>query len=250
MVIDDQSINLNEVDQDGGNTIFLYIINDFEMMKLFTERLEMNSEALKIQNSDLETPIDILEFKNAQKFFAKFPEWREILLDLSQDYEDFCVVIEYIKSYWYSKDDYNHNSPIFHAVNQVKNVDYASKMPSTPSIKLIELIAHHKLINLYEVDTKIFKDTIFHITSNGPIPMVWQFFRERLEEDPKLLNVHNSRKETPIDYLIRNQWFKSLEFLLSKEHFDEVFDFQDIKGQTYLHASKCGKIIKQKNQCQ
>ena len=64
MVIDDQSINLNEVDQDGGNTIFHYIINDFEMMKLFTERLEMNSEALKIQNSDLETPIDILEFKN------------------------------------------------------------------------------------------------------------------------------------------------------------------------------------------
>ena len=139
LVIDDQSINLNEVDQDGGNTIFHYIINDFEMMKLFTERLEMNSEALKIQNSELETPIDRLEFKNAQKFFAKFPEWREILLDLSQDYEDFCVVIEYIKSYWYSKDDYNHNSPIFQAVNQVKNVNYASRMPSTPSIKLIAL---------------------------------------------------------------------------------------------------------------
>ena len=243
LVIDDQSINLNEVDQDGGNTIFHYIINDFEMMKLFTERLEMNSEALKIQNSELETPIDRLEFKNAQKFFAKFPEWREILLDLSQDYEDFCVVIEYIKSYWYSKDDYNHNSPIFHAVNQVKNVKYASKMPSTPSIKLIALIAHHKLINLYEVDTKDVQNTIFHIISNGPIPIVWQFFRERLEEDPKLLNVQNSWKETPIDYLIRNQWFKSLEFLLSKEHFDEVFDFQDIKGQTYLHKAINAKLV-------
>ena len=244
LVIDHQSINLNEVDQEEGNTIFHYIINDFEMMKLFTKRLRINSEALKIRNNDLETPIDKLDFEKSEEFFAKFPEWREILLDLSQDYDNFCLVLKYIMSYWYGDDDVNHNSPIFHAVHQVyvsKPSKHELKKHTTRSIEVIKLIAHHKLINLYETDQS--KQTIFHIICESQInkkavPVAWEFFRERLEEDPKLLNVQDCWKKTPITCLIDVQGLKTLKTILDNEHLVEVFDFQNINGQTYLHQTR------------
>ena len=82
MVINDPSINLDEVEQDRGNSIFHYIINDSEMMELFTGRLIMDSKVLKIQNADLETPIDKLEFKKSEEFFSKFPEIENLICQL------------------------------------------------------------------------------------------------------------------------------------------------------------------------
>ena len=251
MVIDDPSINLDEVEQDGGNTIFHYIINDSEMMELFTRRLILDSndsKVLKIQNDDLETPIDKLEFKKSEEFFSKFPEWREIFKDLSEDYEGFRLVFKFIMK-WYG-DHVNLNSPIFHAVIQAhipttwpywgydsNNIELIKDHYN--DIKLIKLIASHKLINLYEVDTELSKDTIFHIVCRSEMTKkyLWPLFIERIIEDPKLLNVQNEVLETPVDILIHHRSIKRLEFLLNNEDLDEAFEFQDNKGQTYLHKA-------------
>ena len=248
LVIDDPSINLDEVEQDRGNTIFHYIINDSEMMELFTGRLIVDSKVLKIQNADLETPIDKLEFKKSEEFFSKFPEWREIFKDLSEDYEGFRLVFKFIMK-WYG--DYeNLNSPIFHAVIQAhitttwpywgydsNNIKLIKDHYN--DIKLIKLIASHKLINLYEVETELSKDTIFHIVCRSEMTKkyLWPLFIERIIDDPKLLNVQNEVLETPVDILIHHRSIKRLEFLLNNEDLDEAFEFQDNKGQTYLHKA-------------
>ena len=245
IIVDCKLINLHEVDQEG-NTIFHYIINESDVMRLFADRLKQNAEVLKIQNANLQTPIDKLQFGEENDLFIKFPEWREILLHLTQNYEDYQLVEKYIRKTYNSRtsDEFRMASlckePLQYDVIGLHIPGLRVKRQSE-HLDFIKVIAKQEVLDKYLTDPTSWFYNIFHQICNysgdnksiGPIA----FFQKKLEDNPNLLKIQDSLTKTPIDILISKKKLKLLNYLLGIELIREAFDFQDKDGNTYLHQA-------------
>ena len=213
-------------------------------MAWFKKSVHWLATYLKIQNSSLQTPIDKLELGEANDLFLEFPEWKEILSELSQDYKDYQLVEKYIRKTYTSG-----SNPLQYAVSNSINERHQNE-----SLHFIKVIAKLEVIDKYLTDPASYFSDIFHDISrtfnstsfcSSPNPIeLFQYFQKKLEDNPNLLKIQDSQEKTPINILISRNHFFTLDYLMKNEAISKAFDFQDKDGNTYLHQAICQDVGK------